>query len=118
MRSTKDNRILIGGRDEKYYNPNRRDKLIAKKSKQLVRDFQKLFPSVEFKSEFSWTGTFGSTIDGLPFIGPYSASPRTYYALGFGGNGITFSVIAADMILDMLLGKKNDDAAIFSFDRV
>ncbi|RAV99452.1 NAD(P)/FAD-dependent oxidoreductase [Pseudochryseolinea flava] len=118
MRSTKDNRVLIGGRDEKFYNPTKRDKLVRRKAKQLIKDFNKIFPGVAFKDEFSWAGTFGSTIDGLPFIGSYNGTPRTYYALGFGGNGITFSVIAADIIRDLLLGKRNPDAKIFSFDRV
>ena len=40
-----------------------------------------------------------------------------YYALGFGGNGITFSQIAAQIITDLIQGKKNKDAAIFAFDR-
>jgi glycine/D-amino acid oxidase-like deaminating enzyme len=31
LRLTNDNRIIIGGRDEKFYNPERRDKLIKKK---------------------------------------------------------------------------------------
>jgi len=38
-------------------------------------------------------------------------------ALGFGGNGITFSAIAADLLADMLTGKPNDDAALFRFGR-
>lgn len=117
MRSTKDNRIIVGGRDEEFYNPTKRDKLIKEKSKQLVKDFRKLFPDITFNQEFSWSGTFGSTVDGLPFIGTYNGNPRTYYALGFGGNGIVFSVIAAEIIRDALLGKRNDDAKIFAFDR-
>jgi len=38
--------------------------------------------------------------------------------LGSGGNGITFSVVAAEIIRDMLLSKKNPDAGIFSFKRL
>jgi glycine/D-amino acid oxidase-like deaminating enzyme len=39
-----------------------------------------------------------------------------YFALGYGGNGITFSVIAAEMIKDMYLDKYKEDN-IFKFDR-
>lgn len=117
MRLTKDNRIIIGGRDEEFYNPTKRDKLIKKKSSQLVKDFSKMFPHIELIPEFTWTGTFGSTKDSLPYIGTYDKTPHTYYALGFGGNGITFSVIAAQIIRDMILGKKNKDVALFAFDR-
>lgn len=117
IRTTPDKRIMMGGRDEEYYNPTRRDKLIKTKTALLKKDFSKLFPGIPFIPEFSWTGTFGSTKDALPYIGTYSKIPHTYYALGFGGNGITFSVIAAQMIRDMLLGKKNKEASLFSFDR-
>jgi len=117
MRLTKDNRIIIGGRDEDYYNPARRDRLIKKKTALLKKDFLKLFPAIDFVPEFSWTGTFGSTQDALPYIGTYSKTPHTYYALGFGGNGITFSLIAAKIITDMIKGKKNKDAELYAFNR-
>ena len=114
---TNDRRIIIGGRDEEFYNPNQRDALLPKKTKQLIVDFKKLFPDVDFKYEFAWTGTFGATKDGLPYIGKYKPLPNSFFALGFGGNGITFSLIAAKIITDIILGKQNKDAAIFSFSR-
>lgn len=117
MRSTKDKRILVGGRDEDYYNPSRRDKLIHSKAKQLKHDFEKRFPHMRFDPEFEWTGTFITTTDGLPFIGQYPAMPRTFFALGFGGNGITFSQIAAAIITDMIKGKKNAALPMFAFGR-
>ncbi|MBC7873487.1 MAG: FAD-binding oxidoreductase [Ferruginibacter sp.] len=118
MRTTPDNRIVVGGRDENFYSPKKRDQLIVSKTKQLTGDFKKLFPGIDFIPEFTWTGVFGSTKDGLPFIGPYKKLPNSYFALGFGGNGIVFSLIAAEMIASQLIGKKNPDAPIFSFDRL
>lgn len=117
MRLTKDNRIIVGGRDEEYYNPARRDRLIKKKTALLKKDFLKLFPAVDFVPEFGWTGTFGSTQDALPYIGTYNKTPHTYYALGFGGNGITFSLVAAEIITDLICGKKNKDASLYAFNR-
>lgn len=64
LRSTKDKRIMIGGRDETVSHPDKMDRLISKKTKQLVSDFNKLFKKSEFIQEFSWTGIFGSTQDG------------------------------------------------------
>ena len=55
-----------------------------------------------------WSGTFGKTKDSLPYIGTYKKTPNTYYALGFGGNGITFSVVAAEILCDMICGKQNE----------
>lgn len=117
MRVTKDNRILVGGRDEAYTSAIRRDKLVKSKAIRLKKDFSKIFPAIEFNTEFSWAGIFGSTKDSLPYIGTYDKTPHTYYALGFGGNGITFSVIAAEIICDLLKGKKNPDAALYAFNR-
>ncbi len=117
IRTTPDNRVLVGGRDENFRDPAKRDKLIKKKTKQLARDVNKIFPDLNFIPEFSWAGTFGSTKDGLPYIGPYKKLPNSYFALGFGGNGITFSLIAAEILTDLLQGKENRDLELFSFDR-
>jgi glycine/D-amino acid oxidase-like deaminating enzyme len=116
LRLTKDNRILIGGRDERYSNKASRE-LYVKKSELLEKDFNKIFPEIIFDPEFAWSGTFGRTKDALPYIGTYAKTPNSYYALGFGGNGITFSVIAAQIITDLFMGKKNKESGIFAFDR-
>jgi glycine/D-amino acid oxidase-like deaminating enzyme len=117
LRATSDNRILIGGKDTPFSNPVKRDELINEKTRSLEKAFQKLFPAMPFKTDFKWAGTFASTKDGLPYIGSISQRPHTYFALGFGGNGITFSIIAAKIIADLLTGKKNKDADIFQFNR-
>ncbi len=117
LRTTSDNRILIGGKDDKFYNPDKRDAKLPLKTKQLQQTFSKLFPEIDFRPDFEWAGTFCNTKDGLPYIGPIRQRSNTYFALGFGGNGITFSEIAAGIITDLLSGKKNKDAAIFSFER-
>lgn len=118
IRSVGDNRILVGGRDEKFINRHKQDNLINKKSKLLAKDFCTLFPNVPFTPEFSWAGVFGATKDGLPFIGSYKKLSNSFFALGYGGNGITFSAVAAEILADIIKGKKNDDAKIFSFERI
>ena len=117
MRVTTDRRVLVGGRDEDGYHPNKRDRLLVRKAGLLARDFNKLFPDVPFKREFSWAGTFGSTDDSLPYIGGYPKRPNGFFALGYGGNGITFSVIAAELITALIAGKKQRNMDLFSFDR-
>ncbi len=117
IRTTKDNRILVGGKDVPFTDPVRRDRLLSAKARDLENSFAKLYPSLRFKADFKWAGNFASTKDGLPFIGGISERPNTYFALGFGGNGIIFSMVAADIICDLLLGKTNADADIFSFNR-
>jgi len=117
LRTTTDNRILIGGKDDDFADARRRDKALASKAKSLEHAFKKLFPAIHFRTDFKWAGTFGSTNDGLPYIGSLPGKPHTYFALGLGGNGITFSVLAAQIITSLALGLHNDDARIFGFNR-
>jgi glycine/D-amino acid oxidase-like deaminating enzyme len=117
LRTSNDRRILVGGKDVDWSDPQRRNEWLPKKARALEKAFKKLFPRIPFKTDFKWAGTFASTRDGLPYIGSIPERPHTYFALGFGGNGITFSVVAASIIRDMIEGKKNSDAVIFSFNR-
>lgn len=116
LRITGDKRILVGGLDDEFYNPSKRDDSLGKKARLLQSRFHKLFPHIPFKTDFKWAGTFANTKDGLPYIGT-AGLPNTYFALGYGGNGVVFSVVAAQIITDAMLGKKNSDTAIFSFNR-
>ncbi len=116
-RQTADNRIIFGGEDELFYDPKRRDALLDDKSKRLEGELRKLFPDIPFIVDYSWAGTFIETDDGLPYIGAIKQLPHTYFALGYGGNGITFSQLAAEILTSQLTGSKNPDADLFSFDR-
>lgn len=118
FRTTPDRRVLVGGRDEPFYSPGKRDKLLNKKTRLLTRDFDKRFPTLApLLVDFNWAGTFAETADGLPFIGSVKERSHTTFALGFGGNGIVFSQIAGEIIRDAALGNKNPDAHIFAFGR-
>ncbi|MET0263175.1 MAG: FAD-dependent oxidoreductase [Rariglobus sp.] len=117
LRTTTDGRAIIGGYDEEFRDPKARDKLLPAKTAALTRRFRQLFPDIKFERAYAWTGTFGGTKDGLPYIGEHEARPHTYFALGYGGNGITYSVIAAEVIRDLYKGKANEAAEIFKFGR-
>lgn len=117
MRTTDDCRFLIGGEDEEFRNPEKRDELLGSKSKKLERDFNKVFEDKSFITDFSWAGTFGETKDGLPYIGEHPDFKRSYFVLGFGGNGITFSVTGMEMVSDWLKGQKHKLSEYFAFGR-
>jgi glycine/D-amino acid oxidase-like deaminating enzyme len=117
LRTTSEGRIIVGGEDEDLVNGKRRDTLISQKTRTLVKKFKRLFPDVPLEVAFAWAGTFGETKDGLAYIGVHPRFPHTCFALGYGGNGITFSLIAAEIIRDSFLGRKNRDARIFRFGR-
>jgi glycine/D-amino acid oxidase-like deaminating enzyme len=117
LRTTADRRVLVGGEDDHVLNPARRDRQIPAKTATLVRRFRKLFPQIQLEPAFGWAGLFGSTKDGLAYIGAHPSFPRAYFALGFGGNGITFSEIASRILTDLFLGRVQPDQKIFRFDR-
>ncbi len=117
LRTLPDRRIIVGGEDEPFVNPTRRDELISAKSRTLLGKFNRLFPNVKLDVAYSWAGTFGETKDGLPYIGIHKSRPHTYFALGYGGNGITYSLIAGEIIRNDFLGRRNPDAGIFAFQR-
>ena len=72
---------------------------------------------IPVKADFSWAGAFAVTKDGLPYIGSVRNGRTRIFALGYGGNGITFSAIAAEIIRDMLLKKNNKNTELFGFNR-
>lgn len=116
-RRTPDGRAMIGGEDTSYSTDHKRDGLVDRKIKKLVQRFERLFPGAEFTPEFAWAGTFAETKDGLAYIGQPPDRPRAYFALGYGGNGITYSMIAAKLLADLYTGTPNPDADVFRFGR-
>jgi len=117
-RTADETRILVGGADDDMQDAALRDARVESKCRKLVRDFRKLVPgAVDFEPAFAWAGAFGHTKDGLAYIGVYDKFPGGYFALGYGGNGITFSQMAGRILADLFEGKKNSDARVFAFER-
>ena len=55
------------------------------------------------------------TLDGIPYIGPYSAGTKDLYvATGFNKWGMTSSMAAARILCDMVQGRENPCAEVFS----
>ncbi|MFN1217531.1 NAD(P)/FAD-dependent oxidoreductase [Chryseobacterium kwangjuense] len=117
MRTTDDGRLLIGGGDEDFYDAEKRDLLLHKKEKEILKNLKKIKPDYHFYTDFVWAGTFGETKDGLPYIGIHKKFKNSYFVLGFGGNGITFSVTGMDMASKFMKNKKHLLSEYFRFGR-
>ena len=117
MRTTSDGRVLIGGGDEDFRDPEKRDAMIDKKEKEILRDLKDLLPNYHFYTDFTWAGTFGETKDGLPYISEHKDFPNSYFVLGFGGNGITFSVTGMEMASAFMKNKNHPLTEYFKFGR-
>ncbi len=90
-----------------------------KRSAFCSKSSARCVPRLDLQPDYAWAGTFAETEDGLPYIGEASDYPGCHFALGYGGNGITFSLIAAQLISRAISGydEHSDDARPFRFGR-
>jgi len=91
----------------------------ARASAELRSYFETRLPALAtIKTEFAWEGMFAMTPDSLPYIGPHRRYPRHWFALGYGGNGMTFGSLAARLLLDRWKDGRSRDHTLFAFDRL
>ena len=76
-----------------------------------------MWPLAKAEIDLRWSGTFDTTSDGLPLIGPVPGAKGVYAAYGYGGNGITFSFLAAELIGDLIAGRTSPLLRDFALDR-
>jgi glycine/D-amino acid oxidase-like deaminating enzyme len=117
VRTTSDGRVICGGEDEEFFDEETRNAVVARKTKTLERKLSRLLPGIDSRAAFAWAGSFGQTATGLPSIGPIPGMPNCWAALGYGGNGTTYSRIAADIICGALAGRPDLDAGLYGFPR-
>ncbi len=62
-----------------------------------------------------WSAQDCMTLDNVPYIGPYSSTtPNWYVATGFRKWGMTSSMVSAMILSDLIEGKQNPYAEVFS----
>lgn len=79
-----------------------------------LRSFQKQhYPHAA--ERFHWAAQDTMSLDGIPYIGHYSANtPNLYVAAGFNKWGMTGSMVSAEIISGMIAGEPPDYAPVFS----
>jgi glycine/D-amino acid oxidase-like deaminating enzyme len=117
-RWTSDHRLMIGGADRPH-KPRRARRRALREGADAVRQyFEGLYPALaNVGTAYEWEGLFATTPDGLPYIGPHRRYPRQLFALGYGGNGMTFGFLAAKLLLDWYRGVRSADHRLFAFGR-
>jgi glycine/D-amino acid oxidase-like deaminating enzyme len=115
IRSTTDGRVIVGGEDEDFSDDAKRDALLPGKIRALQEKIAMLLPRLDIQADFAWSGTFGESDRGLPSIGAIPGMPNCHAVLGYGGNGITFAMMAAQIIAGELSGGRDSDAELFAF---
>ncbi|WP_379133171.1 NAD(P)/FAD-dependent oxidoreductase [Paenibacillus sp. sgz500958] len=118
FRTTPDGRIIAGGKDEPLTDKERRDVRVISQGQKLLLEIEKLFPETRgLELEYAWGAVFGTSRDGLPFIGPHPKYPHCYFVEGYGGNGTVYSMIAAELLADTLAGRHRPELDLFSLTR-
>jgi glycine/D-amino acid oxidase-like deaminating enzyme len=123
LRWTDDGRLLLGGEDTTHRTAKGSRRRIANARARLTTYLSQLYPELADQNlDYAWEGLFAETPDGLPYIGEHSRYPRHLFALGYGGNGMTASFLAARMLLEMYQRrdkprKARQDGNLFAFNR-
>ena len=115
FRTADNGRLIAGGEDEKDENAYLDERKLAQKSTIIAQKVGALIGCDVGKPEYRWAAAFGSTRPGIPMIGPVPGHSNVYAAMGYGGNGITFSKIAAEILSARIGGKLDEDADLFPF---
>lgn len=124
IRVTSDNRVIVGGEDEKIgvisnlFKLQNGDRHNDENYEILIQRFKDYFPQIkDVEFEFKYNGLYGNTDDGLPYIGEYKQLPNCYFALDVGGNGILYATIAGKLLKDLYFKCDVPELEIFRFDR-
>ncbi|PHY18160.1 FAD-binding oxidoreductase [Caulobacter sp. BP25] len=113
LRMTGDGRLIVGGEDEDSADALQDREKLKRKCSTLAAKLEALIPGVGFEMDYGWAGAFGSSATGLPNIGPVEAMDHTWAVMGFGGNGITYSVIASQIVATEVRGGRDPDADLY-----
>ncbi|MEX1251134.1 MAG: FAD-binding oxidoreductase [Hyphomonas sp.] len=115
IRATSAGEVICGGEDEKISDADRRDARIADKTRTLARKLAALLPDIDAAPMHAWAGSFGDSPVGTPAIGRIPGMANCYAAMGYGGNRITFSMMAAQILRGMITGRSDPDSDPVSF---
>ena len=100
FRLTPDGRMLWGGRNDLSTDLDLDDS-----AKRLSKELYTVFPDLkDIPITHTWTGKLGITFDLMPHIGKTNG---IYYALGYGGHGLSIATYLGTEIGLMLAGKKD-----------
>lgn len=102
-------RMIIGGEDHRREIPIDEEKNFA----ALLSYAEKIIGQ-DYVITGRWKGGILETWDGLPFIGEYSHKhSQILVATGFSGNGMTYAMVAAQILHDHILGMHGPYAHLY-----
>ena len=114
LRMARDGRLIVGGEDEDSATLHASKPTLVAKCRTLEKKLKALLPMIEFEVDYTWAGAFGESATGLPQIGAVEGMlDRVHAVMGFGGNGITYSVIASQVVGAAVRGDVDPEADLY-----
>jgi glycine/D-amino acid oxidase-like deaminating enzyme/nitrite reductase/ring-hydroxylating ferredoxin subunit len=105
--------LIAGGKDHKTAHEKNTEGCF----RQLESELRKHFDIKE--ATYQWSSQYYEPVDGLPYIGHLPGhSECVFVATGFGGNGMTYSHVAAKVLADKILVRENPYKDLFSPSRI
>lgn len=115
FRSTPDGRVIAGGEDEDDPEAHK-DRRKAERKFRRIKEKLRALAGVDLGPiAYGWAAPFGTTTTGLPIIDTVPGTDHVYAVMGFGGNGITFSMIAANVLKTRLSGTEDGTTRLFAY---
>jgi Rieske Fe-S protein len=105
--------VIVGGEDHKTGDSGNAEASFLR----LESYIRKYFAVNEFL--FKWSSQYFEPADGLPYIGHLPGHPgNIFVAAGYGGNGMTYSSVAALLLKQMILNKESPYIKLFDPNRI
>ncbi|MGN6436290.1 MAG: FAD-dependent oxidoreductase [Agriterribacter sp.] len=105
--------LIAGGKDHKTgHEPN-----TLRSFQELESHVRKYFAVADVA--YRWSSQYYEPADGLPYIGHLPGHPEhLYVATGFGGNGMTYSHVSAQLLTSLILQQSSKYEKLFDPNRL
>lgn len=104
-----ENYLIVGGEDHKVG----KDKFDENEAFDRLENYaRQKFGNLSISHR--WSAQHFVSADGLPYIGKSPFGKNKYIATGFAGDGLTFGVVSALLLSDLLTGKTHPWADLYS----
>ncbi|MEC5167086.1 glycine/D-amino acid oxidase-like deaminating enzyme/nitrite reductase/ring-hydroxylating ferredoxin subunit [Flavobacterium sp. PL11] len=109
--------LISGGEDHKVGQADKENIAEEDRYAKLIEWTKKRFPTMG-DIVHQWSGQVMEPVDSLGYIGKNSGDENIYIITGHSGNGITYGTIAGILLTDLINGKDNSMAELYSPARV